>query len=253
MDHRRAGNGRIKATTAMAAAAWGLMLAACHSQPPTQPQLTGHHGGLLPGMVLPPPATPPKSNTPAGYTGLQDQVLPDGHVLRSELFQGVVVSQTWYSSLRLPEKMVVYENGDSPKEMYEYGSDGKPVRHTVLYSGTRQPLRIEVLAGGGARVQYFITFWPNGNYHIVSEADAPGADGPVNRVREWYANGNQKLLKQTILIHDHEGQVAGELLQDHQMEWDETGHLVNDQVFDHGRMLHDYLAEAKFPEKILKP
>ena len=234
----------MTASVAPAALAAALLCAGCSSAPPKQALLTGHHGGMLPGMVLPESATATKLDHPPGYTGYQNQVLPDGHILQSELFDGVVVQQTWFSSVGLPERMVVYEAGAVPKELNEYGPDGKLQRHTLLFSGTRQPERIEVYAAGGTRIANFTTFWPNGNRHILSESDVPGPNGPMNRVREWYADGNQKLLKQTAVIRDFSGVAVSELLQDRQTEWDENGRVLYDEMFDNGRLVGNYVSGA---------
>jgi hypothetical protein len=240
MAHRFVANRQKIMTVASAAMMAALLCSGCSSAPPKQALLTGHHGGLLPGMILPESATATKLDHPPGYTGYQNQVLPDGHILQSELFDGLVVQQTWFSSVGLPEKMVVYEAGTVPKELYEYGPDGKLQRHTLLFSGTQQPERIEVYAAGGTRIAYFMTYWPNGNRHIVSEADVPGPNGPINRVQEWYADGHQKLLKQTVVIRDFSGVAVNELLQDRQTEWDDNGQVVYDQMFNNGRLVGDY-------------
>ena len=240
MAHERAAKWPEIIKVAAAALVTACVCGGCSSAPPKQPLLTGHHGGLLPGMILPESATATKLDHPPGYTGYQIQALPDGHILQTEFFDGLVVQQTWFSAVGLPEKMVVYEAGTVPKELYEYGADGKLQRHTLLYSGTQQPERIEVYAAAGARIAYFMTYWPNGNRHIVSESDVPGPPGPLNRVQEWYADGNPKLLKQTVVIRDFSGVAVSELLQDRQTEWDESGRVLYDQMFDNCRLVGNF-------------
>ncbi len=233
-----------KTEVARGALGLALLCAGCSLAPDKQPLLTGHHGGLLPGMILPESATAAKPDRPPGYTGIQNEVQPDGRILQREFFEGQFVRQTWFSSVGLPEETVIYEAGAVPKELLEYGPDGKLQRHTLLYSGTQQPERIEVYAAGGTRITYFLTYWPNGNRHIVSESDVPGKDGPLNRVQEWYDNGLQKMLKQTLVVRDYGGVIVGELLHDRQTGWDENGRILYDQMFNNGKLMGDYTPGA---------
>jgi hypothetical protein len=220
---------------------FALLLAGCGN--PQLPLLTGNQGGLLPGMIL--PETPPPANSAAtGYSGVRDQILPDGRILHQEFLLGTIISETWFSSLRLPERTIVYLNGNIPVELSEYGPDGKLQRHTLFYPGTKQPQRFEEYVDGQHIVR-FTTFWPKGNLHIISEEGVPTPHGLVNRVREWYANGYQKMLAQTSFIRDAGGNAVGRELQDEQINWDDQGHVTLDQIFDQGRLLHDVLVDKE--------
>jgi len=224
---------------------FALLLSGCGSNS-RLPLLTGNQGGLLPGMVLPQTPPPGKSTAAPGYSGLQDQILPDGQILRREFIAGVIISETWFSSLRLPERTVVYQKGGLPAEVSEYGADGKLLRHTVYFQDSKQPLRYEEYVNG-SQVVRFITFWPNGNLHIISEEGVPTPAGPVNRVREWFPNGYQKQLSQTNRIRDEAGTPVSQELQDEQITWDDHGRVLSDQIFSQGRLLRDVLADKIQP------
>jgi hypothetical protein len=218
-----------------------LGFAACHSASP--PQLTGSQGGLLPGMVLPTPDQP-KSVATQGYTGATDQVLPDGHILRRQIYNGMVISQTWLSSLGQPERQIFYQGGAIPAAEIEFGPDGLPTRQTTLFLGTNQPSRVDEYAGDN-RVIRFTEYWSNGRPRILSEADVSTPDGVVNRVQAWYANGRPKSLVQEAVQRDGSGQAVGETLQGRQTQWNEEGVIVADAEYDHGTLNQDYLVEAK--------
>jgi len=215
-------------------------LAACQSDSP--PQLTGHQGGLLPGMVLPEQAKPKPA--PQGYTGTNDQVLPDGQILRREIFNGQIVSQTWLTSLGRPERQVFYRSGKEPEAEMDFGPDGQPVQQTTFFPGTTQPMRVDEYADGN-RVKRFTVYWPNGHRRILSEADVSTPAGVVNRVQQWYENGRPKSLVQKTIERDETGRSVGEALQGRQTEWSADGTVLADSEYDHDRLRHDYLVEAK--------
>jgi antitoxin component YwqK of YwqJK toxin-antitoxin module len=218
-----------------------LLLGGCRSNTPL-PLLTGNQGGLLPGMILPQTNPPAKSTAAPGFTGVQNQILPDGQILRRDFYAGVILSETWFSSLRLPERSIIYQDGTTVAEVSEYDAGGKLARHTLYYPGTRQPLRYEEYTDGQHIVR-FSTFWSNGNLHIISEVGVPTPNGPVNRVREWYSNGYPKSLTQTFVILDDSGVAVRQELHDEQTTWDEQGHVLSDQFFEHGRLVRDVLAD----------
>jgi hypothetical protein len=239
---RRAGDRRIGIKAALPALMGVLLLAGCHSGNAPLPLLTGHQGGLLPGMILPETAPPVKSTAADGFSGVQDQILPDGQILRHEYIAGVILSETWFSSLRQPERSVIYMDGKIPVEISEYGTNGKLLRHTVFFPGTPQPQRYEEYSDG-QHISRFSTFWPNGNLRIISEADVVTSSGLVNRVREWYANGYPKSLIQTYIIRDTAGTAIDQQLHGEQTTWDDFGRVTSDQIFDHGRLAHDLVVE----------
>jgi antitoxin component YwqK of YwqJK toxin-antitoxin module len=217
-----------------------VMLAACHSASP--PQLTGSQGGLLPGMVAPETVRP--KTAPQGYTGTTDQVLPDGHVLRRAVYNGMVISQTWLSSVGIPERQIFYQGGSAPAAEIEFGPDGQPVRQTTFFPGTDRPMRVDEYADGN-RVIRFTEYWPNGQPRILSEADVSTPAGVVNRIQEWYENGRQKSLVQQAIERDTSGQAIGTTLQGRQTQWDQNGVVTADADYDHDVLKHDYLVEAK--------
>jgi len=217
-----------------------LVLGACQS--PTPPQLTGHQGGLLPGMVLPEP-TKPKTSI-QGYTGVNDQVLPDGHILRRQIYNGLIISQTWFTSLGQPERQIFYEGGKIAAAEIEFGPDGQPARQTTFFPGTTQPMRVDEYAGG-SRVIRFTEYWANGHPRIMSEADISTSAGVVNRVQQWYEDGRPKSLVQKGIQRDETGRSVGEYLQGRQTQWDKDGAIVADADYDHDTLKHDYLVEAK--------
>ncbi len=236
----RAGHRQIGIKAALPVLIFALLLTGCGNTP--LPLLTGNQGGLLPGMILPQAAPPAKSTVATGYTGLQDQILPDGQILRREYLMGLIVSETWFSSLRLPVRRVAYQEGQIPAEIFEYGADGKLLRHTLFYPGSRQPQRYEEYSDG-QHIVLFSTFWPNGNLHIISEADVATPGGLVNRVREWYADGYPKTLSQNFILKDEAGHAVAQQLQGEQTTWDDQGQITSDQIFDHGRLVRDLLVE----------
>ena len=180
-----------------------LWLTACHTSPP---QLTGNQGGLLPGMVLPQPVKP-KSTAPQGYTGTTDQVLPDGHVLRREIYNGMVISQTWLSSLGRPERQIFYQGGTVPAAETDFGPDGQPVQQTTFFSGSSQPMRVDEFTDGN-RVTRFTVYWSSGRPRILSEADISTPAGLVNRVQTWYENGRPKSLVEKGVERDDSGRAV---------------------------------------------
>jgi hypothetical protein len=216
-----------------------LLLMGCGTASP--PQLTGHQGGLLPGMVLP-ESTKPKP-APVGFTGTNDQVLPDGQVLRREMYNGLVISLTWMTSLGRPERQVFYEGGSTPVALTEFGPNGQPSRQTTFFPGSNQPKRVDEYADN-SRVIRFTEYWPNGRPRILSEADVSTVAGVVNRVQQWYENGRPKSLVQKTIERDETGREVGDALQGRQTEWNEDGVVVADADYDHDQLKHDYLVEA---------
>jgi antitoxin component YwqK of YwqJK toxin-antitoxin module len=233
---------RLIASMAAVAVLLGLLVSLAACQAPSPPQLTGHQGGLLPGMVL--PESPKPKPAPLGYTGTIDQVLPDGHVLRREIYNGMVISQTWLTSLGRPERQVFYQGGSSPIAETDFGPDGQPIQQITFFPGSNQPMRIEEYADGN-RVTRFTEYWSNGRPRIFSEADVSTPAGVVNRIQSWYENGRPKSLVQKTIERDETGRAVGESLQGRQTEWNEDGVVVADAEYDHDTLKHDYLVEAK--------
>lgn len=228
-----------------------ILLTSCSTQKDTFAQVTGSHGGLLPGMSVPKPP-PPKSTTPPKYSGIVQQVQPNGQIVANEYLNGQLLSQTWFSSLHLPEKVINYIDGQLVGGITEFGPDGKVTTRTYYYVGTTQPERIEDFSGG-EKIVRFTTYWPNGNKRIVSETDvAPtigmaisSDSGLVNRIQEWYVNGRPKSLVQIHVERDKQGQVLYEEKQGRQTVWNEAGYRDSDLEYDHGRWVYDYLAQKK--------
>jgi antitoxin component YwqK of YwqJK toxin-antitoxin module len=250
MKFLRAG---ISSTAVKARWAWGagaLLLAGCH-MPSDTSQVTGSHGGLLPGMSVPKPV-PAQSPNPPGYTGIVQQVQPNGRQVANEYLNGQLLSETWYSSLRLPEKIIYYVDGTIVAGVAEFGPDGKMTRRTYYYVGSPQVERVEEFANG-TTVARFTTYWPNGNKRIFSETDVAPTTGldtaangdSVNRVQEWYANGRPKSLTQIHVGRDARGQIAYQEKQGRQTTWNEDGYRLTDMEFDHDRWVYDYLADKR--------
>jgi hypothetical protein len=193
-------------------------------------------------MILPETATPAKPTGAVGKTGVDETLLPDGRILRREFQSGVLISQAWFSSLRVPERYIVYFDGRIPVEVTEYGLDGKTKTHTLFFPGTQQPQRYEEYANGTTVVR-FTLFWPNGKIHVISELGVPTPDGPVNRIRKWFDNGAPQSLVQKFVVRDPAGVALYEQLQDEQAEWDENGHCLNDQIYDHDKLVRDLRVE----------
>jgi hypothetical protein len=258
---RRTDKRRKPAGWAIATLAGGVWLAGCASQQSvttvTNQQtggvlvsadsaaetgtLTGNHGGLLPGLVAPAAVTPASGSGPSGLVRYQDQAQPDGTILRTEWMAGVLYSQTWYTRQAVPVRAIYFQDGTVPVGLKEFGPDGKLTRVTEYYPGTSQPERVEEYADG-YKVARFTTYWPNGVANIVSEADVITPAGPVNRVRQWYEDGQPKSLAQHMVVQAQDGSLYT-VLQGRQMEWDDHGVVVADSEFDHDVMMVNYLAK----------
>ncbi len=244
----RAGMRRTAAHVLLAAAAG---LSGCSSSSSSLAQVTGSQGGMLPGMTLPKPSQS-KTATAPGFSGVVPQVLPNGRIVANEYLNGQLLSQTWFSSLRLPEKAIYYINGTMIGGVAEFGPDGKMTRRTYYFLGSEQPERVEDYAGG-TQIVRFTTFWQNGNKRIYSEANVvpttglnnPADAGLVNRAQEWYANGRPKLLSQIHIERDARGQPTYQEKQGRQTTWDEDGYRTSDMEYDHDRWIYDYLAQKK--------
>ncbi|HVU36731.1 MAG TPA: hypothetical protein VHC95_00205 [Opitutales bacterium] len=230
-----------RAVAGMLATGALLLLAGCGSTKDPLPQVTGNHGGLLPGMTLPPA---PKSTSLAkpGYSGVINQVQPDGRILASEYINGQLLSQTWFTSLRVPQKALYYISGGIVGGMSEFGPDGKLAKRTYYFVGTSQPERVDEYDGG--QVARFTTYWPNGNKRIFSDWDNSPA-GPVSRVQEWYVNGYPKSLLQVLVQRNARGEVVEQEKQGRQTEWNDAGYRISDLEFDHDLPVFDYIANKK--------
>ena len=268
MNFSRASIEGMAAQARRAVWAGALLLAGCGTRPLTVPQLTGNQGGLLPGMVThdwQQPAkpneqpemvvadknTPAQPGAPIGYSGINQQVLPDGHIVAREFVNGQLLSQTWFSSLRLPERAVYYINGVLVGGVAEFGPDGKITKETFYYVGSKQPERIEEFAGG-SKVARFTTYWPNGNLHIISDTDLPTSAGPINRVQEWYENGKPKSDSRIHVERDAKGLVIQEEKQGRQTAWDENGYVILDLEYDHDTAVYDYMTKKKISPPVLR-
>jgi hypothetical protein len=209
------------------------VLAGCSSGPKSN--VTGSHGGLLPGMAAPgstlTSAQVAKLNAPSNIVQTKDERLPDGRFHRTETLGGALYSETWYSSTGVPQRMVTYSEGAVPLILTDYAPDGRTLRVTTLYPGTAQAQRLDEYDEQGNVVK-FTLYWPQGGVHLVSESGVPTPAGPVWRVREWYPNGLQKSVSQKNADGLYEGR---------QTTWDAAGNLVTDEQFSQGTMVQNYL------------
>ncbi len=226
----------IGTTFPMLAAA--LLLAGCGSTSPTLPQLTGNQGGLLPGMTAPRDDSA-KAETP-GYSGLTQQILPDGHILVREYVNGQRLSETTFSSLRLPLSAVYYINDGIVAGTAQYGPDGKMTQRTYFYLGSKKPQRVEEYSDG-VNVSKSTDYWPNGNLSSMIEKDIPTAGGPITRLQEWYPNGEPKTLTQVSVERNAQGQIINELRQGRQTTWNEAGIATQDMEYKNDAPVYDYM------------
>jgi hypothetical protein len=195
---------------------------------------------LLPGMTA--PVDNSNAKKPPGYTGEVQQVLPDGNILVREFVNGQRVSETWFSSLRLPLRAVYYVNDTIVGGTAKFGPDGKMTQRTYYYLGTTQPQRVEEYSDG-EHVSKFTTYWQNGNLAMVSENDVPTPTGRINRVREWYPNGEPKSLTQVTVERDSQGQIINEEKQGRQTTWNQAGFVTYDMDYNSGVPVYDHLRD----------
>ncbi len=226
-----------------AVAGGAVLLAACSHQPDPLPQVTGHQGGLLPGMKL-----PDKPSTPLGYNGIIQQMQPDGRLLDNEYIDGVLVSQTWISPRQLPVKAVYFLDGNQVACVADFDANGKITKRSFPLPGTMQLEHVEEYEPDGSlgRATYY---WPNGNLKSIREINFPTADGPVVRLQEWYPNGRPQALTQVRIVHNPQGQELYEEKQGRQTMWNEDGYRLSDVEYTHGQAVYDYLTGTKMVPK----
>jgi len=184
------------------------------------------------------------ASTPPGYTGTIMQVLPDGRILVRELVNGQRLTETWKSSLDITERKVLFVNDNVVGGIDEFGPDGKCTKRTTFYLGTTQPEKVEEYLDG-IHVAKSTTYWQNGNLRMISETDLPTPAGPVNRIQEWYPNGEPKSLSQIHVERDERRQIVVQEKQGRQTVWNEAGYPIFDQEFDHDHPVRDYLGRKK--------
>jgi antitoxin component YwqK of YwqJK toxin-antitoxin module len=246
----------MRATKLRMAARWGVVfgsgilipLAAlctggCHDNT-TIPMITGNHGGLFPGQILPDSDAGAKAAT-QGYLGeTHDETLSDGEILRTNIMLGALYAREWFTAAGRPEHAIYYEN-NQPAAQEDYDENGQLAHKTMWFPGTGQVQRIEDYQQGSIVVRYAM-YWPNGNLRVVSESEIPTAAGPVNRVRRYYENGHQESLVQRLMATPADNGGPG-MLQGEQTEWDEKGFVVSDFEYDHDILILDHLAKPKLP------
>jgi hypothetical protein len=215
----------------------------CHGAP-VNPTITGNHGGLFPGQVLP-DADKGDSTAPQGFLGeTHDESLPDGEVLRTNILRGALYSREWFTAAGRPRQSIYYED-NQPAAQEDFDENGLLAHKTILFPGTNQVQRIEDYQQGSLVVRY-ATYWPNGELRLVAESDIATLAGPIYRVRKYYENGRPESLVQRLMTTPGDGAAQG-MLQGRQTEWDEKGFIVSDLEYDHDILTVDYLAKPKPP------
>jgi len=210
-----------------------LMLAGCQSTP--MAEVSGTHGGMLPGMPKPgatlTSAQAAKLNAPQNLMQTTQERLPDGGMHYVQHMGGALYAEAWYDAAGTEQRAVFYGPGNVPVNFYEFRPSGQLQRVTTWYPGTRQAQRVEEYDELG-KVAQFTEYWPNGRKRLMSEANVPTPAGPVWRVQEWYDNGLQKSLTQ----RNADGRLEGR-----QTQWDNTGTPLSDIGYQNGVMQQNYL------------